>query len=65
MEINKFVLSVQEAQYVLGASSRTIYRLIHQNILYAYKDHGGRIWKIPEQSIINYFNIMDQIYHKK
>lgn len=56
MLINKAVLYVSEAACVLGCSAHYIYHLIHTGKLAAYKEEGGRAWKIPEASIMNYIN---------
>ena len=54
MLIDKLTLSVSEAASILNCSSQTIYRLIHNKSLNAYKDLGGRPWHIPDYSIRNY-----------
>ncbi len=56
MVINKTTLTIQDAQYLLGSSAYNIYKLIHGGKQYAYKDAGGKMWKIPEQAILDYLN---------
>ncbi len=62
MVINKIVLNLQDVQQVLNLSAYGVYKLIHEKKLYAYKDDGGRAWKIPEQSIIDYLSSRKSIY---
>ena len=52
MIINKTTLTIQDAQYILGK-------------LYAYKDAGGKMWKIPEQAILDYLNSLKVIYPQR
>lgn len=56
MSIEKLVLSVSEAAFVLGCSEHKIYRLIHSNVLGAYKDVGGRPWHIPDYCVKDYIS---------
>lgn len=65
MVINKTTLTIQDAQYILGSSAYSIYKLIHEGKLYAYKDTGGKIWKIPEQAILYYLNSLKVNYPPK
>lgn len=65
MIINKTTLTIQDAQYILGSSAYSIYKLIHERKLYAYKDDGGKMWKIPEQAILDYLNSLKVIYPQK
>lgn len=62
MIINKTVLNLQDVQQLLNLSACSVYRLIHEKKLYAYKDDGGKSWKIPEQSITNYLSSRKSIY---
>ena len=54
MKIEKTILTVSEAAFVLNCSDQIIYRLIHAKALGAYKDIGGRRWLIPEYSVTDY-----------
>lgn len=45
MIINKTTLTIQDAQYLLGSSAYSIYKLIHEGKLYAYKDDAVRCGK--------------------
>ena len=54
MMIEKSILSVSEAATKLSCSDSIVYRLIHAKALGAYKDVGGRRWRIPEASITGY-----------
>ncbi|WP_317405435.1 helix-turn-helix domain-containing protein [Megamonas funiformis] len=65
MVINKTTLTIQDAQYLLGSSAYNIYKLIHGGKQYAYKDAGGKMWKIPEQAILDYLNSLKVIYPQK
>ncbi len=56
MLINKAVLYVSEVACLLGCSAHYIYHLIHTGKLAAYKEDGGRAWKIPEASVMQYIN---------
>lgn len=56
MAIEKAVLSVSEAAFVLGCSEQKIYRLIRANALGAYKDVGGRPWHIPDYCVRDYID---------
>ncbi len=62
MVINKTVLNLQDTQQVLNLSAYGVYKLIHEKKLYAYKDDGGKAWKIPEQSITDYLSSRKSIY---
>lgn len=62
MVINKIVLNLQDVQQVLNLSAYSVYKLIHEKKIYAYKDDGGKSWKIPEQSIIDYLSSRKSIY---
>lgn len=62
MIINKTVFNIQDTQQILNLSAYSVYRLIHEKRLFAYKDDGGKAWKIPEQSIVNYLNSRKSIY---
>lgn len=64
MIINKTTLTIQDAQYILGSSAYNIYKLIHEGKLYAYKD-AGKMWKIPEQAILDYLNALKVIYPQR
>lgn len=63
MLINKTVLFVSEAACILGCSAHYIYHLIHTGKLEAYKEKGGRVWRIPESSIEKY--IASRMKYKK
>ena len=65
MVINKTTLTIQDVQYILGSSAYSIYKLIHEEKLYAYKDDGGKMWKIPEQAILDYLNSLKVIYSQR
>lgn len=65
MIINKTTLTIQDVQYILGSSAYSVYKLIHEGKLYAYKDAGGKMWKIPEQAILDYLNSLKVIYPQK
>ena len=55
MVIDKNVFNVSELSFMLGCSSQTIYKLIKNGSFRgAYKDTNGRIWKIPDDSLIDY-----------
>ena len=54
MLINKTVLFASEAAAVLGYSTHTIYQLIHQGKLPAFREEGHKAWRIPESSIKAY-----------
>ena len=54
MKIEKTILTVSETAFILNCSDHVIYRLIHANALGAYKDIGGRRWRIPECSVTDY-----------
>ena len=62
MIINKTVLNIPDTQQIFNLSAYSVSRLIHEKKLYAYKDDGGKAWKIPEQSIIDYLNSRKSIY---
>ena len=62
MIINKTVFNIQDTQQILNRSAYSVYRLIHEKRLFAYKDDGGKAWKIPEQSIVDYLNSRKSIY---
>ena len=62
MIINKTVFNIQDTQQILNLSAYSVYRLIHEKRLFAYKDDGGKAWKIPEQSIVDYLNSRKRIY---
>lgn len=62
MVINKIVLNLQDVQQVLNLSAYSVYKLIHEKKIYAYKDDGGKSWKIPEQSIVDYLSSRKSIY---
>ena len=54
MLVDKSVLFPAEAATRLSCSVQKIYRLIHEHKLKAYKDNGGRAWKIPCEYIEEY-----------
>ena len=54
MKLEKTILTTAEAAAVLSCSTQTIYHLIHTRSLGAYKDVGGRPWRIPDYSIKDY-----------
>ena len=58
MIINKTTLTIQDAQYLLGSSAYSIYKLIHEG-------NGGKMWKIPEQAILDYLNSLKVIYPQR
>ena len=62
MIINKTVFNIQDTQQILNLSAYSVYRLIHEKRLFAHKDDGGKAWKIPEQSIVDYLNSRKSIY---
>lgn len=51
MLINKTVFFASEAASLLGYSTHTIYQLIHEGKLAAYREEGYKAWRIPEASI--------------
>ena len=56
MLINKTILLASEAASVLNYSTQTIYKLIHEGKLAAFKEKGHKVWRIPESSIVDYVN---------
>ena len=62
MIINKTVFNIQDTQQILNLSAYSVYRLKKEKRLFAYKDDGGKAWKIPEQSIVDYLNSRKSIY---
>ena len=54
MKIDKTILTTAEAASVLSCSTQAIYHLIHTRALRAYKDVGGRPWRIPDYCIKDY-----------
>lgn len=47
-------MHVSDAGSILGVSSQTIYELIHNGEIKAFKT--GRVWKIAAQSVNDYAN---------
>ena len=56
MALEKYVLTVAETAALMGYGTGKIYQLIHEDVLKAYKDEGGRIWHVPATSIADYVN---------
>ena len=54
MLINKTVFFASEAAALLGYSTHTVYQLIHQGKLGAFREEGHKAWRIPESSIHAY-----------
>ncbi len=54
MILNKTVLNVSEAAFVLNTSSYCIYNLIHTGKLRAYKDANQYGWRIPAEELERY-----------
>ena len=54
MLLNKNVLNISEAAYVLNTSSHCIYNFIHTGKLQAYKDANQYGWRIPAEEIERY-----------
>lgn len=65
MIINKSILTVIETQQILCLNTYKVYQLIHSGALFAYKDEGCNMWKIPEQSINDYLDNRKRIYSHK
>lgn len=56
MQISKTLLHVSDVASLLGYSSHTIYHLIKTGQLIAYKNDGGKAWKIPASAVEDYVN---------
>ena len=54
MQLPKTLLHVSDVASLLGCSSHTVYNLIKTGQLTAYKDAGGKAWKIPVSSVEAY-----------
>lgn len=54
INVPKTLLHVSDVASLLGFSSQTVYHLIRTNQLVAYKENGGKVWKIPAFSVENY-----------
>ncbi len=50
----QLLMHVSDAGSILGVSSQTIYELIHNGEIKAFKT--GRVWKIAAQSVNDYAN---------
>lgn len=55
MQIEKLVLHVSDAASLIGVSSQTIYQMIYNKELSAYK--AGKAWKISASSIEDYIKL--------
>ena len=62
MLINKTVFFASEAASLLGYSTHTIYQLIHEGKLAAYREEGHKAWRIPEASIQAHIDACMQRY---
>lgn len=51
MILDKKILNISEAAYLLGISGRGVYQLIHSGKLCAYKDENNYAWHIPEEAL--------------
>lgn len=56
MQLSKTLLHVSDVASLLGYSSHTVYNLIKTKQLTAYKDAGGKAWKIPVSAVEAYVN---------
>ena len=54
MILDKKILNISEAAFLLGISGRSVYQLIHSGKLCAYKDENHYAWHIPEESLKHY-----------
>lgn len=54
MILNKRILNISEAAYLLGISGRGVYQLIHSGKICAYKDENHYAWHIPEAALQAY-----------
>lgn len=54
-------LTPSEIKEILGVSSTTIYNLMKENIIPAFK-LGKRMWRISKQCLINYLEKVDGLY---
>lgn len=54
MILDKKILNISEAAYLLGISGRGVYQLIHSGKLCAYKDENNYAWHIPEEALQHY-----------
>lgn len=54
MQLSKTLLHVSDVASLLGYSSHTVYNLIKTKQLTAYKDTGGKAWKIPVSAVEAY-----------
>ena len=52
--LTKSAFYAAESAVLLNLSVQQVYRLVHGKKLRAYKDYGGRSWKIPADSIVEY-----------
>ncbi|MBO4780038.1 MAG: helix-turn-helix domain-containing protein [Selenomonadaceae bacterium] len=56
MQLSKTLLHVSDVASLLNCSSQKIYNLIKTNQLTAYKDAGGKAWKVPVSAVEAYVN---------
>ena len=54
MILDKKILNISEAAFLLGVSGRSVYQLIHSGKLCAYKDENNYAWHIPEEALKHY-----------
>jgi excisionase family DNA binding protein len=58
------VLDVMQVSKLLGVSTKTVYRLLHEGTLISLK--VGREFKIPKVNVMKYIKIFDSpIYERK
>ena len=59
--LTKSAFYAAEAAVLLNLSVQQVYRLVHGKKLRAYKDYGGRSWKIPADSIVEYMRNWQEV----
>lgn len=60
MLLDHKILLATDAAVILRCGVRRIYKMIESKEIYAYKDKDGRVWKISEQSILDYIKVHSQ-----
>ena len=54
MQIYKKILYASEVAAIISTSTQTVYKMIRDGRIKAFKDEGGRAWRIPEEEVARY-----------